>query len=69
MGPNLILKRVTHGNYEGTLFSNQQAAHHAMAVPNVIWPWFIFYSKDQLRTKENKKNLGVFYFLKLNIQN
>jgi hypothetical protein len=36
MGPNLILKRVTHGNYEGTLFSNQQAAHHAMAVPNVI---------------------------------
>jgi hypothetical protein len=36
MGPNLILKKVTHGNYQGTLFSNQQAAHHAMALPNVI---------------------------------
>jgi hypothetical protein len=40
--------------------------HRIMALPNVIWPWSIFYSKDQLLKKENKKSLGVFYFLKLN---
>jgi ferredoxin len=39
-----------------------------MALPNVIWPWSIFYSKDQLLRKENKEFLGIFYFPKLNIQ-
>jgi hypothetical protein len=29
---------------------------------NVIWPWSIFFSKDQLLRKENKKSLGVFFF-------
>jgi hypothetical protein len=38
-----------------------------MALPNVISPWSIFYSKDQLLRKENKESLGVFYFL--NFQN
>jgi len=33
-----------------------------MALPNVIWPWSIFYSKDQLLKKENKEFLGVFFF-------
>jgi hypothetical protein len=47
----------------------KQAAHYVMALPNVIWPWSIFYSKDQLLRKENEESLGVFYFLKLNIQN
>jgi len=40
-----------------------------MALPNVIWPWSIFYSKNQLLRKENKEFLGLFYFSKLNIQN
>jgi hypothetical protein len=39
-----------------------------MALPNVISPWSIFYSKDQLLRKEKKESLEVFYFLKLNIQ-
>jgi hypothetical protein len=47
----------------------KQTAHHVMALPNVIWPWSIFYSKDQLLRKENKESLGVFYFSKLNIVN
>jgi hypothetical protein len=33
-----------------------------MALPNVIWPWSIFYSKDQLLRKGNKESLGVFFF-------
>jgi hypothetical protein len=48
----------------------KQVARCEMALPNVIiWPWSIFYSKDQLLRKENKESLGVFYFSKLNIQN
>jgi hypothetical protein len=48
---------------------NKQEPHGVMALPNVIWPWSIFYSKNQLPRNENKGSLGVFYFLKLNIQN
>jgi hypothetical protein len=62
MGPNLTLKKVIQGIYQGTLFSSQQATHCVMALPNVIWPWSIFYSKDQLFRKENEESLGVFYF-------
>jgi len=40
-----------------------------VALPNVIWPWSIFYSKDQLFKKGNKKSLKIFYFPKLNNQN
>jgi hypothetical protein len=50
-------------------FRPKQAAHCLMALPNVIWPWSIYYSKGQLLKKENKKSLGVLYFPKLNIQN
>jgi len=48
----------------------KQVARCEMALPYVIiWPWSIFYSKDQLLRKENKESLGEFYFSKLNIQN
>jgi hypothetical protein len=48
---------------------NKQAAHRVMALPNVMWPWSIFYSNEKLLRKENNESLGVFCFSKLNIQN
>jgi hypothetical protein len=33
--------------------------------PNVIWPWSIFYSKNQLLRNESQESLRVFYFSKL----
>jgi hypothetical protein len=42
--------------------SRKEVAHCVMALPNVIWPWSIFYSKDQLLRKENKESLGRFFF-------
>jgi hypothetical protein len=47
----------------------KQVAHCVMAMPNVIWPLSIFYSKDQVLRKENKKSLGVFYFFKIEWSN
>jgi hypothetical protein len=38
-----------------------------MALPNVIWPWSIFYSKNQLLRNENKESLKFLFVLKLNI--
>ncbi len=38
---------------------------NVMALPNVIWPWSIFYSKDQLLKKENEESLWIFYFPKI----
>jgi ferredoxin len=32
-----------------------------MALPNVIWPWSIFYFKDQFFHKENKESLRIFF--------
>jgi hypothetical protein len=32
----------------------KQAAHRVMALPNVIWPWSIFYSKDPLLGRKIK---------------
>jgi hypothetical protein len=42
-----------------------KATHLVMALPNVIWPWSIFYSKDQLLRKENRESLGVFLLFKI----
>jgi hypothetical protein len=48
---------------------NKQVAHCVIAMPDVIWPWSIFYFKGQLLKKENKESLAIYIFLKLNIQN
>jgi hypothetical protein len=34
-------------------FRPKQIAHRLMVLPNVIWPWSIYYSKGQLLKKEN----------------
>ncbi len=47
---------------EGGLGVKKQSAHGVTTMPNLIWPWSIFYFKDQLHTKENKEFLRVFFF-------